>query len=55
MDLSDGTFADLIVLRLIGEGDPPRPDGDYVSLAMRPGALVLVQLYAPGTNPRGFN
>ena len=41
MDLSDDTFADLIVLRLIGGGHSPGPEGDYVSLAMRPSTNVL--------------
>jgi len=34
-------FADLIILRLIGEGHSPGSKAHYVSLATRPGALVL--------------
>jgi hypothetical protein len=49
VDLLDGTFANSIVLRLIGEGHSPGPEGDYVSLAMRPGPLCLLQLHTPGT------
>ena len=41
MNLSEGTFADLIVLHLIGQGHPPSPVGDCVSQAMGPGAIML--------------
>jgi hypothetical protein len=51
VDLLDGTFADSMVLRLIGEGHSPGPEGDYVSLAMRPGPLCLLQLHTPGIAP----
>jgi hypothetical protein len=53
VDPSDGTFANSIVLRLIGEGHSPGPEGDYVSLAMRPGPLCLLQLHTPGTAHSG--
>jgi hypothetical protein len=50
MDFSDGTFADLIVLRLIGQGHSPGPEGDYVSLAMRPGTIVLAPIACARNN-----
>ena len=47
MDLSEGLFADLVVLRLIGEGHSPGHEGDDVSLAMRPGAFACSSCMRP--------
>jgi hypothetical protein len=41
MDHSDGTVAELMVLGLISDGHPLGAEGDSVSLAMSPVALVL--------------
>src|ERR1019366_5088504 len=48
--ISDGTVADLIVPRLIGDGHPPGSEGDSVRLAMWPVALVLAPVACAPTN-----
>jgi hypothetical protein len=46
-------IADLIGLRLIGGAHPPGFEGDSVSIAIWPGALVPVPVAAPAPAHRG--